>query len=124
MGLAQANEWQDFAARLNDWENFVLEELPKFGVEGDKEKCLEYLAQKKVTAEILIQRVINLKENLEQINNSGKEVSFAHLLQYYTNRNNLIAHKEKSGAVTFLFIRPREELHTRLYCFARQEKND
>ena len=125
MGLAQANEWQDFISRINkDWKGFVLEELPKFGEAGEaaqEQRCLERFAKKGVSGTILTHRIISILELNEKINVS-KTVNFAYLLKYYMDRLTLIAHKE-SDSVTFLFAFPiTEGKFNHLWCFARKDR--
>lgn len=122
--FGQADTFAEFTRRINsDWHGFILKELPNIGVydPADEERCLERLAEKHITAELLLHRKINIKENLKAIEASGEEASLAHLLQHYQGRYTLMA-RDQGDFITFFTAVPGGGVLNWTYCFFRKDK--
>ncbi len=125
LGISQAESAKDFFNRINnDWAGLVREELPKLGVEGDKQKCVERFASKGIASSpsTLISRMINEIENKEAIEASGEEASLAHMMQYYIGRTTLIAHRQGNN-VSFLAVMPAGQTFDWVFCFIERSES-
>ena len=119
-GFTLANQLREFTSGAK-WENFVLEELPKFGKAGGEEeeqRCLEHLAKKGTSGTILANRIISYSELNEGVRASQGR-GLAPLLMYYRDRLSLAAHKEKNSITFFFNVLIRNG--NQLWCFARKD---